>query len=176
MILFKKWAKDKVKSYIYCVNQFLHEKRHKKWNQECKQKQSRMFNFCNIFDLLTSRTQKIACWPPVFKPGFYIFLYNEQLMKIQRNFMGKFHCIILYIFKINQRCLAICLHWQRSDENWVMDSFQQLSMESRDIVGTFSLLLKCCSHNQQWSVSIRLSMLEKRNIKNIFRTSEYFKE
>ena len=29
MILFKKWAKHKVKSYIYCVNQFLREKRHK---------------------------------------------------------------------------------------------------------------------------------------------------
>ena len=82
MILFKKWAKHKVKSYIYCVNQFLREKRHKKWNQECKQKQSLLFNFCNIFDLLTSRTQKIAWWPPVFKPDFYIFSYNEQLRKI----------------------------------------------------------------------------------------------
>ena len=36
MILFKKWAKHEVKSYIYCVDQFLREKRHKKWNQECK--------------------------------------------------------------------------------------------------------------------------------------------
>ena len=40
MVLFKKWAKHEVKSYIYCVNQFLREKRHKKWSQECKQKQS----------------------------------------------------------------------------------------------------------------------------------------
>ena len=38
MILFNKQAKHKVKSYIYCVNQFLRKKRHKKWNQECKQK------------------------------------------------------------------------------------------------------------------------------------------
>ena len=29
MILFKIWAKHKVKSYIYCVNQFLRKKRHK---------------------------------------------------------------------------------------------------------------------------------------------------
>ena len=29
MILFKKSAKHKVKSYIYYVNQFLHKKRHK---------------------------------------------------------------------------------------------------------------------------------------------------
>ena len=36
MILFKNWAKHKVKSYIYCVNQFLREERHKKSNQECK--------------------------------------------------------------------------------------------------------------------------------------------
>ena len=38
MILFKKWAKHKVESYIYRVNQFLREKRYKKWNQEYKQK------------------------------------------------------------------------------------------------------------------------------------------
>ena len=63
MILFKKWAKNKsyiIKTYTDCVNQFSHEKCYKKWNQERKQKQSLSFNFCNIFDLLTSRTQKIA--------------------------------------------------------------------------------------------------------------------
>ena len=60
MILFKKYARHKVKSYIYFVNQVLPEKHHKKLNQECKQKQYRMFNLCNIFDLLTSRTQEIA--------------------------------------------------------------------------------------------------------------------
>ena len=45
------WAKHKVKSYICCVNKFLLEKRHEKWNQECKQKQSLLFSFSNIFDL-----------------------------------------------------------------------------------------------------------------------------
>ena len=70
MILSKKWTRCKVKLYIYCVN------------QECKQKQSRMFNFRNIFYLLASRTQKIACWPQIFKPDFYIFPYNEKLKKI----------------------------------------------------------------------------------------------
>ena len=82
MILFKKWAEHKVKSNIYNVNQFLREKYHKKWNQECKQKQSRLFNFSNISDLLTSRTEKVAWRPPAFKPDFYIFSYNEQLRKI----------------------------------------------------------------------------------------------
>ena len=82
MILFKTWAKHKVKSYNYYANQFLREKRHKKWNRVCKQKQSLLFNFCNIFDLLTSRTEKIARWTPVFKPDFYIFSYNEQLREI----------------------------------------------------------------------------------------------
>ena len=53
MILFKKWAKHKVKSNIYYVDQFLRKKRHKKWNQECKQKQSLLFNFCNIFYLFS---------------------------------------------------------------------------------------------------------------------------
>ena len=71
MILFKKWTKHKVKLYIYCVNQFLRGKRHKKWKQECKQKQSLLFNFCDIFDRLVSRTEKIAWWPPVFKSDFY---------------------------------------------------------------------------------------------------------
>ena len=45
MILLKKWTWHKVKSFVYYVNQFLRNKRHKKWNQECKQKKSRMFNF-----------------------------------------------------------------------------------------------------------------------------------
>ena len=44
---------------------------------KCKQE-----NFCNIFDLLTSRTKKIVCWPHVFGPDFYIFSYNEHLKKI----------------------------------------------------------------------------------------------
>ena len=70
MIMFKKWAKHKVKSQIYCVNQFLREKRHKKGNQECKQKQFPLSNFCIIFDLLTSKTQRMAWWTPAFKPVF----------------------------------------------------------------------------------------------------------
>ena len=82
MILFKKWAKRKVESYIYRVNQFLREKRHEKWSQECKQIQSLLLDFCNVVGLLTYRTQKIAWWPSVFKPDFYIFSYNEQLRKI----------------------------------------------------------------------------------------------
>ena len=82
MNLFKKFSQHKVKSNIYYVDQFLRKKRHKKLNQECKQKQSLLFNFCNIFDLLTYSTQAIALWSPVFKPNFYIFPFNEQLRKI----------------------------------------------------------------------------------------------
>ena len=105
--MFKEWAKHKVKSYIYCVNQFLREKRHKKWNQECKQKQSLLFNFCNIFGLLTSRTENIAWWPPVFNPDFYIFSYNGQLRKIQRNVFDTiqyYHTFLssLYVLKTKQ--------------------------------------------------------------------------
>ena len=77
MILLEKWAKHKVKSYLLCKSVFARETPYK-WNQECKQKESVLFIFCNIFDLLTSRTQK----PPVFKPDFYIFSFNEQLRKI----------------------------------------------------------------------------------------------
>ena len=53
----------------------------KKWNQECKQTQYRFFDFCNIFDLLTSRIVKTEWWPLFFKPDFYIFSYYEQLRK-----------------------------------------------------------------------------------------------
>ena len=100
MILLKKWAKHKVKSYIYCVNQFLRKKHHEKWNQECKQKQSLLFNFCNIFYLLTPSTQKIAWRLLVFKPDYHIFSYNEQqVRKIWRNFIDKFllyHTSLIY--------------------------------------------------------------------------------
>ena len=48
----------------------------------CKQKQSLLFNVCIIFDLLISRTEKLASWPLAFKPDFYIFSFNEQLRKI----------------------------------------------------------------------------------------------
>ena len=84
---FNRWSCSKTEpntklNHSYYVNPFLRKKRHKKWNQECKQKQSLLFNFCNIFDLLTSRTQKIAWWLPVFKVDFYIFSFNEQFRKI----------------------------------------------------------------------------------------------
>ena len=45
MILFKKWAKHKVKSYIYCVNQFLREKRHKNETKNVNKNSL----FCSIF-------------------------------------------------------------------------------------------------------------------------------
>ena len=80
---------DQILGYIsFCIEiraylgYLLCKKRHKNWNQECKQKQSLLFNLCNVFDLLTSRTPKIAWWLPVFKPDFYIFSFNEQLRKI----------------------------------------------------------------------------------------------
>ena len=79
----KKWAKHNFKSYIYCVNHILPKKRHRTSSQECKQEQSLLFNFCNIFDFLTSRTQKIAWWSPGFESDFYIFFYNQQLKKIK---------------------------------------------------------------------------------------------
>ena len=80
MILLKQWARHKVKSFIvwisFCARNAI--------TDETKNvnKNSLVFNFCNIFDLLTSRTQKIARLPPVFKPDFYKFPYNEQLKKI----------------------------------------------------------------------------------------------
>ena len=102
MILFKKWARHKVKSYIYYVNQFL---RVKPIKNEIKNvnKKSRMFTFCNIFDLFTSRTQKIVSWPLVFKPDLHIFPYNKQLRKIWGNFIDKFllyhTSLIFFIYK-----------------------------------------------------------------------------
>ena len=62
----------------------------KKRNQECKQKESPFLDFCNIFDLLTSRTEKIAWLAPVFEPDFCMSSHNEQLRKTLRNFIAKF--------------------------------------------------------------------------------------
>ena len=45
---------------MHLLYQPLHDKRHEKRNQECKQERSLLFNFCNIFDLLTSRTERTA--------------------------------------------------------------------------------------------------------------------
>ena len=73
MILFKKSAKHNFK-YIFVVYiSFFTRNAIKKWNQECKKKQSLLFNFCNIFDLFSMMVS--------FKPDFYIFFYNEQLRK-----------------------------------------------------------------------------------------------
>ena len=54
-----------------------------------------LFNFCNIFDILTSRTEKIAWQPLVFKPDFYMFSYNEQLGKFKEVSSTSFCCIKL---------------------------------------------------------------------------------
>ena len=90
-------------------NQILRAKRHKKWNQECKQKQSLLFNFCNIFNLLTSRTQKISWWPPVFKPDFYIFSTFLHIWTTQEN-LKKIHrqvFIVLCLLKeVQYNCSA----------------------------------------------------------------------
>ena len=93
MILLKKWVKQKVRSYSYCVNQFLCEKRHKKWNQEYKRTQSLSFNFY-IFDLLTSRTQKITWWPPVFQPDYTYFSVMNNSGKFEKTSSTSFYCII----------------------------------------------------------------------------------
>ena len=82
MILFKNWVKHKAKSYIYYVNRFLRKERHKNKTKNVNKNSLFLFNLCNIFDLLTSRTQKIAWWPPVFKRDFYIFSFNGQFRKI----------------------------------------------------------------------------------------------
>ena len=76
MVLFKKWAKHKIKSDIYCVIHFLREKRHKTETKNVN-------NLFSIFDILNSRTEEIAWWPPVFKPDFYIFS-NQQLRAYSR--------------------------------------------------------------------------------------------
>ena len=80
IIKFNRWFC--IKNEPNCVNQFLRKKRHKKWRQECKQKQWLSFKFCKIFDILFSRTAKIAWWCLVFKSDFYMFSYNKELREI----------------------------------------------------------------------------------------------
>ena len=83
MILLKEWARHKVRSFIYCVIQFFCEKPHKKWNQECKQKQSCSFVIFLIFWPLELR-------PRVLTLFFTYFPHNERFWKVSRNFIHKF--------------------------------------------------------------------------------------
>ena len=69
-------------------------------------KNSLSFTFCSIFYLLTFSTEKIARWPLVFKTDFYIIFYNDQLMKILRNFIDKF---LLYHTSFKNNFYAIFL-------------------------------------------------------------------
>ena len=84
--MFKKWAKHKFKSYIYHVNQFLRQRRHKKWNQECKQKQSRLFNFCNIFDLLTPLELRKYYGDPLFLNLIFTYFLKRTTQENLRKF------------------------------------------------------------------------------------------
>ena len=76
------------------LNQILREKRHKNWKQECKQKHSLLFNFCNIFDLLTSRTQKIACDLLFLTLVFTYFPIMNNSGKFKEILSTSFYCII----------------------------------------------------------------------------------
>ena len=69
-------------------------------------KNSLSFTFCSIFYLLTFSTEKIARWPLVFKTDFYVIFYNDQLMKILRNFIDKF---LLYHTSFKNNFYAIFL-------------------------------------------------------------------
>ena len=122
MILLKIWAKHKVKSYL-CVCQFLREKRCKKWKQECKQKQPLFFNFCNKFDLLTSRTQKIAWWPPCFSIWFlHIFLWwttQENLKKFHQQLF-----IVSHLLKVRSWISQLL----KPDNIWICNILKHLKI------------------------------------------------
>ena len=77
MIMLKKWAKHKV-NHIYCVNQFLREKHH---TNETKNVNKNSL-FCSFFVIFLIFWPLELKKPPVFKPDFYIFSFNEQLWKI----------------------------------------------------------------------------------------------
>ena len=88
-----------------------------------------MFHFCNIFDLLTSRTQKIAWWPPVFKPDFYIFSYNEQLRENRQVFIVSYllkllKALIFYKYLLYNICknpsLSLCIFWKLHQKYYLL--------------------------------------------------------
>ena len=97
LIVFKfdRWSCSKnepntrINIYFLCTYvSFLQEKRHKKWNQDCKQKQSLLFNFCDIFYLLTSSKEH----------GGYLFLNIIFAYFPVMNNWGKFKEISSTIF------------------------------------------------------------------------------
>ena len=102
MILSKKWANHKVESCIYCVNQFLREKCHKRWNQKYKQKQCLLFNFyILIFWPLELRKYDVE---PLFLK--LIFTYFSVI-----NNSGKFKEIswtrFYWSYLLNRKCCEI---------------------------------------------------------------------
>ena len=98
----------KVKSYIYCVNQFLHKKHHKKSNQECKQKQSLLFNFCNIFDLLIYGTEKIAWWLLFLNLIFTYFPIMNNAVKFKEISLISFYLSHFLLFKVQKNKQTKC--------------------------------------------------------------------
>ena len=55
---------------------------------------SRFLNFCNIFHFLTSRTQKMVCWPSVFKADCHNFPIMNNPGKFKEIQSTSFYCII----------------------------------------------------------------------------------
>ena len=130
----------------------MREKRHKKWSQECKQKQSLLFIFCNIFDLLISRIEKIAWWVPVFKPDFYVFSYNEQFRKIQRNSMDKFllyHTFLMVIILKHLWSIPNILKWQDCKIFTKLVPSQTHSRSNHRRCSLKKMFLKICEISQE---------------------------
>ena len=83
MILFKKRAKHKVKSYIYCIVWASFRARNVIKNETKKVNKTVSFaQFPWFFLSWDLKTQKIASRPPVFNLDLHIFSYNKQSMKI----------------------------------------------------------------------------------------------
>ena len=92
IIKFNRWSCSNW--FIYCVNKLLREKVIKTWNQECKQKQSRMFGFCSVFYLLTYRTQKWHGDPQFLNLIFTYFPIRKNSEKYKEISSTSFYCII----------------------------------------------------------------------------------
>ena len=79
------------------------EKHHKTWSQEWKQKQSLLFNFCNIFDLLISKTEKYHGEPLFLSRIFKNFPIMNNLENLK-----KFHGQVFIVSYLLELCAIGC--------------------------------------------------------------------
>ena len=153
--MFKKWAKLRVKSN---VNQFLSKKRHKKGNQECKQKQSRFFNFSNIFGFLTSKTEKMHGESLLLN---LIFTYFSIMNNSEKIFKKNYWQVFIVTYLLNK-----CNHHYAKTQFITVTQCGFIAPHVWEIVCTKNItIFKGCHYSRFYiMISLNFQKMETKNL------------